>query len=387
MVALRAVCVAACLAVPAVAQTTWIVDLGGGPGFHFTTIAPAVAAASDGDTILVRAPQGPGVYTGFSTGKSLTIVGEGGGVPLDSFAVPVAITGLPVGGRFRMAGFQHMGEGELRYSVTNCQGEVHLENLRAREPGPFGPVVVAIDVLDAAFVSLRDVETFGLPALRIRNSRAVVTNCRLGLTSLGLGGGPAMDIGLAAEVDVVEPRFDTGGLGINVGIDGGSTLRIGGSSASYLRSQGGFGGFWVLSTVGSSVTIDPAVQLLPGGGQPPFVVTGPAPTFAALPGSWCDHARPGQPVAFTTSAPAGAAVFPVLGRPIPPSPTPLGTLQLDPAAGLLFLPGALVPAGGTVTTTLGLPTSLPLGETFASQAIVFDGGLLSLGTAVVFTVH
>jgi hypothetical protein len=48
----------------------WIVDKAGGPGFVFTEIQPAVDAAADGDTVLVRS----GVYSSFTIdGKALVV--------------------------------------------------------------------------------------------------------------------------------------------------------------------------------------------------------------------------------------------------------------------------------------------------------------------------
>ena len=54
--------------------TIWIVDAANGPGTSFTDLPAAVAAASSGDTILVRA----GSYSAFNVaGKALTIRGAG----------------------------------------------------------------------------------------------------------------------------------------------------------------------------------------------------------------------------------------------------------------------------------------------------------------------
>src|SRR5262245_21258714 len=57
-------------------QTSWTVDAAGGPGVNFTDIPPAIAAAADGDVLLVAG----GMYSGFSvTGKGLKILGSAGG--------------------------------------------------------------------------------------------------------------------------------------------------------------------------------------------------------------------------------------------------------------------------------------------------------------------
>ncbi len=58
---------------------TWIVDAAAGPGSHFTDLPAAIAAAADGDTILVRA----GSYSTFAmTGRTLTIRGAGIGATI-----------------------------------------------------------------------------------------------------------------------------------------------------------------------------------------------------------------------------------------------------------------------------------------------------------------
>ena len=51
---------------------TWIVDVNSGPNTDFTDLPPAIAAAIDGDTVLIRS----GTYKGFTTSKALTVLGE-----------------------------------------------------------------------------------------------------------------------------------------------------------------------------------------------------------------------------------------------------------------------------------------------------------------------
>jgi len=68
------------LALPATAQgAVWTVDDDGGPGVAFTTIGAAVAAASDGDLIVVR----DGTYPGFVLlGRSLSVVADVDAAPV-----------------------------------------------------------------------------------------------------------------------------------------------------------------------------------------------------------------------------------------------------------------------------------------------------------------
>jgi hypothetical protein len=61
------------LASPALAAgKVWVVDDDGGPGVHATSIAAAVAAATEGDLVLVR----PGSYEIFTLDKALTITAD-----------------------------------------------------------------------------------------------------------------------------------------------------------------------------------------------------------------------------------------------------------------------------------------------------------------------
>jgi hypothetical protein len=372
---------------PLLAQTTWIVNAGGGPGVNFTSLAAAVATAANGDTIVVQFPPMLESVGGFTTDKGLTIVGEGGGVPIVT-STPIVIENLPAGDTFRMAGFSRIGNGTLDLRVLNCAGSVHLENLHAREPDWFFPSGASIEIADSSSVSLRDVETFGLPAVLVRTSTVVLTNCRLGVTQIGLGGGPCLQVGPSATVDVVEPAFDSLGSAIPIGVGGGSTLRVVGSTSSYVRSQHVFTvGYPVVNSVASTVTIDPAVQLLPGAFQPVFTGTAPVPTLQELTGSWCGQAAPGQVLAIHSAAPVGSAVFQVLGRQVVPTPTVFGVLAVDPTLPYLIFGGAITPANGVVDNLLLVPASVPRGETFATQALVFDGVGLTLGAPAVFTVH
>jgi hypothetical protein len=70
----RSTSAALALAAPALAQgQLWVVDDGGGAGVDFTDVQPAVDAAAEGDTILIR----PGNYTWVTIdAKSLVLIGE-----------------------------------------------------------------------------------------------------------------------------------------------------------------------------------------------------------------------------------------------------------------------------------------------------------------------
>lgn len=375
------------------AQTTWIVNASGGVGVHFSDLASAVANAVDGDTILCQTPTFGESLGGFTTNKALTIVGDANGVPLTTLGVPIQIVGLPAGKTFRMAGFQAVIDGELRIGLQNCAGRVELDNLQAREPDLFFPTAPAIDISNCASVAMRDIVDFGLPAVRVQSSRVLLTCCRLGITRINLGGGPCL-WATNADIDIVQPEFQTAGLGPASG--GGyaaifatnSVLRVGGdhqalvSGGPPLSASGGS----AIVANGGTVTIDPAVALAAGTGSP--LIAGSATLVTApVVGTWITTpSQAGQPLALRTTAPSASIVWQALGLPAAITATPWGTLGIDVAAGPAFFP-PLVATGAGVANQLVVPPSLPRGQAFASQAVVWDGGTLSFGAPVVFVVQ
>ncbi len=379
------------LATPLLAQATWIVDAAGGPGVHFTDLPSAVASATvaDGDTILVRTgPFGEGA-TPFTTSKGLTIVGVGGAVPiLTSSNAPIEVSGLPAGSTFRISGFSRVADGELNIRLLNCAGQVHLDALRAREPDMFFPAWPAITVLNCSSVTMRDVGTFGAPAVRIDTSTVALVSCQLGRTYIGVGGGRCVEA-TNATVDVVQPVFDPTVLSSSAIEVVNTVLRIAGDGSALVASGTLPGGTNVpIVATGGSVTIDPAVPLTTFPvGQPPVAGTAVV-TFASVPGSWLPApATPGQPLLLLSTAPPGAAVFQTLGAPGPLTPSPFGLLGVDTTRPFGFFPVAIAPLTGLAVNQVLVPAVLPLGQTFASQSVVWDGVALRFGAPVAFTVH
>jgi hypothetical protein len=130
---LRFVAVLAMLAAPLSAQRTWVVDLAGGPGTHFTDIPPAVAAASAGDRIEVR---GAGPYSGFTLRRGIDV--EAVSRALVMF---ISVQGVPAGERAWVSGFDvgssSSGVANLVEAVS-CGGAVVFRGLRFRGGFPFG---------------------------------------------------------------------------------------------------------------------------------------------------------------------------------------------------------------------------------------------------------
>lgn len=100
-----------------------VVDDDGGPGVDHTALSAAVAAAHDGDLVLVR----DGVYGG------ATIVGKGIALVADAAAevfltAPLVVRELPLGKRVVVSGLEV--EAEIALRVQDCDGAVFLESSR-----------------------------------------------------------------------------------------------------------------------------------------------------------------------------------------------------------------------------------------------------------------
>ncbi len=94
-------------------------------GGNFTAIQPAVDAAVDGDTILIKA----GSYAGFSAiGKGINVVAAPG-IPPIVVSGTVAVDALPAGKTFVVAGLSVTSASSTTeaFSFTNCQGAVRIE--------------------------------------------------------------------------------------------------------------------------------------------------------------------------------------------------------------------------------------------------------------------
>jgi hypothetical protein len=370
----RPLFVVAALAVSLPAQTTWIVNAGGGAGVHFLDLPSAVAAASNGDTIIVQTgPFGEGADP-FVTSKGLTIVGEGGQVPIGtSTTAPIEVNGLLAGLTFRLVGFSRPTVGELNLRVINCAGNVHLESLQVREPGFMFPTGPAVVVENSPAVTMRAVDTFGSPAVQVTNSQVVLVSCRLGVTHIGLGGGPCLHA-TNSTVYVAQPSFDPAWHPYAIQSTS-SQLTIAGDGASLV------GGNTAVVTSGGSVTIDPAVPR-PGLGGP---VSGSATvTFRTVPASRTTAAALlGATLGIVTTAPVGSAVFQALGLPGAPVSTPFGLLGIDVTGPFAFFPLSVTGPTGVVTNSVTIPAAVR-GSAWTTQAVVWDGVAWRLSLPVTF---
>lgn len=218
-----------------------VVDSAGGGAF--TQIASAIAAASDGDVVLVKA----GTYGGFSIGdRALDVVADSGALVVVQGAVAVldvaatrtvTLTGLDI----------RADAGTNGLSITNCAGSVRVQGCSARSaayadcgPTPWGAGHGArvLNSLDVAFArcTLRGADgnqspQFSHPGgsgIEIHGSRVALHDS----TSTGGRGGDFFD--------ACVPHY-----GYGYGGDGGSGLRTTNSSLVFVSRgglQGGRGG-------------------------------------------------------------------------------------------------------------------------------------------------
>ncbi|HHI68496.1 MAG TPA: hypothetical protein ENJ97_04130, partial [Planctomycetes bacterium] len=122
------------------AQTVFIVDAAGGPGFRFRDLPQAVGRAPSGSCLMVRA----GSYSPFRVrGKTFRIEGAGPGKTVIQITSPgqvVSIWGIPKGETFIMEDL------DIQVSATSATlapyleiqgGRCFLGNVRVRSTGQF----------------------------------------------------------------------------------------------------------------------------------------------------------------------------------------------------------------------------------------------------------
>lgn len=205
-----------------------VVDDSGGPGVAFTSLAAAVAAAADGDVVLIQA----GDYAGFRVdGKGLTLAAAAGAaVNVDG---TIELANLPAGGRLVLRGLATLTPAGRGLWVRDCAGSVWIEGCAFRgAAGGGGPGHVGVAIHDSAAVNLVRVEGRGGAG---------------GVLGLGLPGGDGLEI-VASTVGVQGGTFvgGNGGGSDALGGDGGSGAQVAdGSQALFAGAtfRGGAGGW------------------------------------------------------------------------------------------------------------------------------------------------
>jgi hypothetical protein len=193
-------------ATPAARADVLVVDAAGGPGTDFTSIVAAVAAAADGDTILVRS----GSYAAFTVNdKSLTISAHAGATVLVNGRIDVPALGASkfLVLRGLTTGTPAAGQEGLR--LQQCAGAVWVESCNVR--GGQGQLLAGTRIVNSPFVSLVRHESrggtpfqfpllFGGPGLSAEFSTVALYDCSLigsnasGSDDFGGNGGAGLSV-------------------------------------------------------------------------------------------------------------------------------------------------------------------------------------------------
>lgn len=320
------------LVTTAAANDVQVVAPSPGPGVDFTTIEDALAAAADGDIVLVR----PGSYaiapfTGaLVDGKTVTLVADG---PVTATG-RVAVETLDATRTFSMRGFDSADD--LRLAVSDCSGVIWCED------NGLGNDFASIPVFSA-----------------FSNSN----NVNLLRSSFLAGGTSAFNAHLAV--------YDCAFAGMTFGHPGSfdaALIQNGGSlfasGTSFASTPGTFQDIFVQNDP-SLFLLDPDADDLPTH----TLLAGPARSYHAD-----ATVREGGTLNLTVNAEPGDFAFVFVGR------TPLSAFLpvyrgslLVAATGTPFSLGQ-VPAGGTIQASVTMP-QLPPGEegrVFYSQAVFFE---------------
>ena len=344
---------------PLAGATTYVVDVANGPGTDFTQIATAIAAASPGDTLLVRSGQ----YQSFVLDKSPTIANLDqlgpGGTMLSANQGAVMIddlettSGVSVSSctdvRFRrLAALAGMQCGASRVEIADSlvsggtgSGTCSCCNYPSSPP-PAGPGLVVL----GGEVHLARTSVIG--------GHGAPLNCIDPGICDGDGGagGPGLQLQSGARVVIsgTSNHFVQGGAG--------------GSSVCASGNQGPSGAA-LLAPAGCELRISGAslIGTVDNGGT--LITPVPAdPTLFAL-----DAPQAGTLWTLRAQAPAGSTVDVVLGRRPTLAPTPpLDGEPMCPVHRLFHL--GVVPENGTISLNFPVPPTWPQGFSVVFQSVV-----------------
>ncbi|MBK9387876.1 MAG: hypothetical protein IPN34_23920 [Planctomycetes bacterium] len=335
----------------ALGQRTWIVDASNPPGTDFTNLPPALLAASDGDTILVRS----GVYDPAVTSRGVTLLGFGATIvarPIGGSGLERAllVDGLPHGHRFVMRGFQLQGPATNQHAaeIRSCAGVVVLANVHA-SPGQGD--AHSLRISESADVSvLHSTLSGGLRAsgsrvwLRDTHVYGPIAQSRFG--SLRNYAQPAC-VGSQSEISVCGGSLIGGHGLIGLAPDQSAmqledcTTRLATGSGLFLRT-GSYAGTltFVISANGGTLDLDPSIPLSIGGNS--TVSLRRVPAMNAAPTSI------GSVLSLDLYAVPGDAFQIFLGlRADPIALGAFGTLWIEPSALFVVGSGTLDAFGST----------------------------------------
>ncbi|MCA8970897.1 MAG: hypothetical protein KDC95_13970 [Planctomycetes bacterium] len=246
------------------AQRTWIVDAQRGTGYDYDTIAPALTAAAEGDSIVVRA----GWYSFPQTlTKAVRLLGEGDAIlDLGTYAKSFTVSGIGAGKTFVLAGFRVAAvftpTGVAH--ITDCQGTVSFEDL-AFDATFLDFHTVQIERCTSVFVSRCNIKG-GIAA---RNSTVTIDSCAVASytksSTILCDHTRATIVASQAEgfVGLVAPEQPA------IGAVSSDLRVLAGSGSTF--TGGRFGKIAaIVGDANSTLVLDPLVNLVPSGGANPY---------------------------------------------------------------------------------------------------------------------
>src|SRR5262245_42999908 len=248
--------------------TIWIVDANSGPGTNFTDLPAAVAAAANGDTLIVRS----GTYRPFQvSGKALMIRGADPTITFvqhDSVLAQTLIAAVPAGSIFAVSGISFLPATQVNVPVlriTGVSSVVALSHIVANgsNGGPSSFAAGALRI-EGASVYVR-ASTFrggsqfvfnpgsGGFGVRVEGGTLVAVDCSITGGSLQAsdvfltGGGTAVDVdsgraslsGCSLTAGNATGTTTWGSPGLAVGFGGTASARVAGTVSSVVSAGTG----------------------------------------------------------------------------------------------------------------------------------------------------
>lgn len=407
---------ALCLANASAAQNTWIVDAGASAAAHFTDLPQAVAAAQDGDTLLLR----PGRYSQTTIdNKALKVLGDPTahvyGCEVKNLAAnkSVALVGLTT---------SVFLSGVMQFRFVNCSGRVHAQRLSCTVFMAMQDVP-GIYVDNCAGVTLLNCDSQGAPGLFVRKSDVSVTGGRLHGTGAWLSYDPqkpAEPVGhpSRAGVEAVDARVLLSQVAIQGGhstsaggippfqakpldpspgleVDAATLLVVAGDARTMIEA--GADSYPTKTAVaailgaGGPMLLDPAVQLNPANGASGHSGFGVV-TSSLIPAIIAAEGRgPGSRWTYVLRTAQGDMALALLGAPSTPVVLgALGQLWLEPSSFFVLGPLQVTSSAGELQLGLDVPAdpslrALQLGMQFLVWRCASSTCEIWLSTPVVST--
>jgi len=357
----------ALLAPAGAAQMTWIVDANNGPGAHFTTLPPAIAASSSGDVILLRYGGGYDA-SGAVVTHGLSIIGSGGSTAILDLDVQV-----PAGEHVVLRNLVvYTGVSGSYMRFQNCDGSVHLQDVDFIGNGYTNNQLALIDCRLVTFTDCL-IQRYSFDSMPVHDCDLVVMRgCQLN-NGAGQLGADLVDSRLVSVDSAYyglpsSPWHPTGRVAMSLS---NSVVEFAGDSCVH-----GQQGNMIQDLGGSQVLVGPTANVALTG------VPGVAATIHAL-GAFLDSASVVDVEVY--GATGGIAVL-SFGPPLAAALPLWGDSYWLDAPSVTVFDFVWLNGVGAGQWQANLPSTLPPGLSLWLQAAVIDaGGTFALTTPAVIT--